>query len=632
MLPSSGRSIGEQSITTLPANRSIIIADSRFRKDNVLDEPYNFNCDLSGTGIYAKEIYYQKLFWNQPIFSHNNASAELLFQMNGDTTKTYVVYALPFTMFQQYDGNATPGSPLQTPQPFSYASMMEIGLTYDVRLMPLNTTPINGDGRLRDPNNIAHYVKIAFRYSPSKGFCIFPIQDSPTPGYFYTIKLLSCSWVNAGHYVHGFGFFNPNGARIEYAPHDFFSTAIWSDVTPNLLPIRYIVVQSPELNKDRRLISFHNGNSANFVNELGIFSINAARTGIFHEVGVGDDATVISLRDDYTPQTFRIQILDEYGNQMKCSDNLSALIQSPGVDPSVIASYMSDPILKGRGNSLFIDYLVFGYRTFYENYFLAGQATLNSTNILPVGMANQYITYQYIDFNAVGSIGPHLNLNFCTPLILSSLITSLTPIGQGIGFNVNSAHDAQFAPNTDFRFTVLTWYPNLNPFPTIRWDFQFENCVVSVPPAGGGTKAYFYTVMFDATTFQPIMYSRTISKAPFATILSPIVSANKYQTGWTRNPEYVIPEGPVTIQVGYCLAWVGNDVPFLATYFTMYGPSSPVPPFPRPLIIQNPNTPSGVQTEYVPPNTLAEYDFGDPQAIALCEEVIHEIAAILEYN
>jgi len=56
---SERRSIGVPTINSLPANRSLILADSRFRPDSPLDEPYNFLCDLGGSGIYAKEFFYQ---------------------------------------------------------------------------------------------------------------------------------------------------------------------------------------------------------------------------------------------------------------------------------------------------------------------------------------------------------------------------------------------------------------------------------------------------------------------------------------------------------------------------------------------------------------------------------------------
>lgn len=623
MLPSSARSIGEQSVTTLPSNRSIIIADSAARKDNQIDTPYNFNCDLSGTAIYAKEIYYQKLFWNQPIFSHNNASCELLFQLNGDTGTTYVVYALPFVMYQLYDGNAA-GTSLLTPQVYSYADMMEKGLNSDVRVMPLNTTLVNGTGIITDPTDPLHPITLRYRYSPTRGFCIYPEQDSPTPGYYYSIRLLPCSYVNNGHYVHGFGYYDASGDTIEYVPHGFFSVAVWSDCTPNLLPTRYIVTQSQELNKDRRLISFHNGNFANFINELGIFSINPARTGVFHEVGVGDDATVISLRDDYTPQTFRIQILDEYGNVFLHGDPLSALLQSSGIDPYVTSSYMSGP-LQGRGNSTFINYMVFGYKIFRDSVLLGVLGVLNNAVPNPVGMNNSDCIFQNINYNLL-NFNDYIDLSKCTPLVLTTAGFSPSPAPQGVGFNSSTWSAIPFQPRGVLNnFTILTWYPNLNPFPQIRWDFEFENPIITTPGAG---QAYLFIVMFDATTYEVIMSSK-ISTLNTSPSLVPYISFGPAVSNWSRSSTYVFPPSPATIQVGFCLAWIGLSTVFVGKLFGMYGASTPPGPV---FTIENPNNGTNIQTEYDPPELTTLYTFGNPLAIALEEEVIHEIAAILEYN
>lgn len=626
MLPSSGRSIGEQSTTVLPSNRSIIVADSRFRGENAVDSPYNFNCDLSGTAIYAKEFYYQKLFWNQPIFSHSNDNCELRFQMNGNTAITYVVYATPFITHHEYDGNP-PGQSLLTPQLYSYASNMEIGLNFDVRTIPNNTTPANGTGWLVDPTSPAHKITMCFRYAPARGFCIYPLQDSPTNGYYYSIRLVPCSYIAKAHFVHGFGVFNPNVSEIDYVPHDFFSTAIWSDTTPNLLPTRYIVIQSQELNKDRRLISFHNGNFASFVNELGIFSINPSRTGVFHEVGVGDDATVVSMRDEYTPQSFRIQILDERGQVIPCDDPLSNLLSSNGVDPSYTYSYFGGPY-QGRGSPDFINYLVFGYRRM-EGSLAAAAASgdLTYTVAIPNGMKGGEITYQPIDFDTL-NVAQNLNLGLMVPLVLDGTpLSTLTPnpVPQAVGFNPITSNFASFVPNPGHNFTILTWYRDINPNPTARWDLEFQNFFTFVPANG---VAYIYYCIFDAITFQVIMALRAFGR-PTNGLAAPFIFIGASSANWVINPDYEFPPSPSTINIGIAVGWVGKPTGYIGNLNAMYGPATPIPPY---FTIECTNNAANTQTEYVPPSTDYAYQFGDPLAGALCEEVIHEIAAVLEYN
>mgnify|MGYP000891885987 CR=1 FL=1 len=628
MLPSSGRSIGEQSTTVLPSNRSIIVADSRFRGENAVDSPYNFNCDLSGTAIYAKELYYQKLFWNQPVFSHNNNNCELRFQMNGNDAITYVVYATPFVTYHEYDGNP-PGTSLLPPQVYSYASNMEIAFNFDVRTIPNNTTPANGVGYLVDPNVPLHKITMCFRYAPARGFCIYPVQDSPTPGYYYSIRLVSCSYIANAHFVHGFGVYDPTNPIVEYVPNGFWATAIWSDVTPNLLPTRYIVIQSQELNKDRRLISFHNGNFASFVNELGIFSINPSRTGVFHEVGVGDDATVISMRDEYTPQTFRIQILNERGEVITCGDPINAILQSNGIDPAYSYSYFNGPF-QGRGNPDFINYLVFGYRVMRNGNPLGASGPMNLA-ASPLGMQNLEVHYQYLNYNSL-NVAQYLFIGYTLPLRLSSSsLTGVTPgpLSQGLGFNQYVTVDVPFIPDLPKKFTMFTWYRNLNPFPTIRWDIGFDS--ISILSAGTA-QAYLYFVMFDAVSFQVIMVARVVSINTPPPSPSPITAYGYYVNNWSVNPDYDFPNSPSTIQVGFSAAWVGLSSTFDGHLHAAYAGATP-PPTSTDFLIENPNnTPNTQSNAYYPPVTDFSYAFGDPLASALCEEVIHEIAAVLEYN
>jgi hypothetical protein len=207
----------------------------------------------------------------------------------------------------------------------------------------------------------------------------------------------------------------------------------------------------------------------------------------------------------------------------------------------------------------------------------------------------------------------------------------IVPSPQGLGFNPNTSNTVSYIPRlpNTASFTIFTWYPLLNPFPTLRWDWQFETLVIT---AGGGGKSSFVFVMFDALTFQTIMFSQTLvtMKLPGNTS-SHLVNSGIYAQSWTRNPSYNFPTSPTTLQVGFGIAWVGNNPTYRGTWFTMYGPSMPSPPWPQ-AVLQNIDNISNTQVDYLPPNVNPEYDFGDPLAIALCEEVIHEIAAILEYN
>lgn len=637
MLPSSGRSIGEQSVTTLPANRSIILADSRYRPQNPIDTPYDFNCDLSGTAIYAKEIFYQKLFWNQPLFSHNNGNCELRFSMTGyqmDPDIVFIVYVTPFVIFKEYDGNA-PGVSLATPQPFSYAANLEQGLNSDVRTYPFNTTLYNvppgmNIGVVQD--SVGNPIQLRFRYSPSRGF-VFYAEPNFLDGQnrYYGIQLRPCSFVQNAHFVHGFGIFDDSISFTEYVPHSFFMTSVYSDCTPNLLPSRYIVVQSQELNKDRRLISFHNGSFASFVNELAIFAVNPAQSGAFHQVGVGDDATVISLRDDYTPQSFRIQILNEFGVPLRCDDPLSAVMQNPGIDPLTAASYINPPIepgiFPGRGNSDFINFLVFGYQRTFTGITSEAQTALKTTAPFPSsqGMGGANLSSQIID--SVDNIPTSIDLTLSIPF--NTLGTWAAFPQQATGFSTTVNPSRPFLNNgaTYGYFAQFTWFPSINPFPTFIAALSFTGWTSSSYGSGTG---YIVLVMYDSLTFQVIQtangYSYNLAGLPSSTF--PATYSN-----WKRNPFYIFPSAPSSIQVGFAVGYVAVQPagahPYAAQFQDMFNGGAVM----SNLFIRNSVDPDNQQADYLPPEIQTQnYIFGDPLSDALCEETLHEIAAVLEYN
>lgn len=618
---------GEEGTVVVPSNRSIILADSRFRKEDVFETPYNFRCDLSGTGIYAKELYYQKLYWNQPLFSHNNTNNEIRFQIKFSASlqpvQTYVVYVTPFVIFKEYDGNdPLVDGVMAVPKPFSYAANLEYAFNNDVRFLNSNQTLANGTGQVWDEFNVP--VPIRVRYSAAKGFAIY----IPSPANVYSqsigIRILPCNWISKGHFVHGFGIFDPNQASLEMSPHTFFAGCIWSDTAPNLLPSRYIVIQSPELNKDRRLISFHNGNFANFINELGIFSINPENSGAYHEVSVGDDATVISLRDEYTPQSFRISILNERGEEYRCSDPLGTLLQSSGIpDPLVLQSYLEPYPTAGRGNSTFMNYLVFGYHVFQDGV-AKGPVYWDPSIALPppTGMLGQFLPFQFV----AQSLNPtqYIDITETQYLLVAPQVTS--PFPQGVGFD-SSSFNTFLPPLAIQPCTIFTWYPTLNLRPQIRWDVFFQQ--ISPGPPSTPNTSYLACCMFDVTTMQVIQLTNIvlIQTPP---VLGPFTDYNHWVNNWVVNPDYIFPSTPdSSIKVGFSLVWYGYSTTYIGNMigFMDGGPPNPV------FGIQNTNNTSNIQTAYIQPEIEeGAYLFGDPQASALCEEVIHEIAAVLKYN
>ena len=623
---SAGRSIGSQAITALPANRSVILADSRYRSNQ--DDVYDFECNLSGNAIYAKEIYYQRLFWNQPLFSHNLNSVELRFQMNNNTSVTYVVYATPFLMFTEYDGNPA-GSTFLAPQIGSYASNMELGLNGDVRTIPNNTTLVNGDGKIRDPSG--NIIVMQFRYSPSKGFAICPVQNLVAYPFGYSIQLLPCSYIANAHYVHGFGVYDPTLSKTDYIPRNGFTAVYYSDTTPTLLPYRYVVVNSSELNKDRRLISFHNSNFANFINELAVFSINRENTGAFHSKTAGEDSTVVSLRDDYTPQNFRIQILNEMGQTLLCDDPIRTLLTSYLSDPAANNTFITGP-LQNRGNSTFTNYIVFGARNRIPTGVVQTFASIMQVNILnpwpqTMTLCNNYQLFQ----SEIVSGFPNTYLEgrgqsiFLNDLFIppsSAVIGGL----QYTGFQDYSLNGYDPVSKT----STFSFYPYYNPQPVVALDFTCSVAFTSPPVFTGNSDVSIYLVMFNLADKHSIGYA-TLYTGSLQTIhetggdkisfganyvllnLGQLDRTQKYQVCFKLYFMYAPGSGN----------WVMPNTITATSYPTRIAPYS--------FFFKNPSNNADAQEGYRPV-PLNDYFWGDPLADGLCEEVIHEIGAILEYN
>lgn len=351
-------SLGKVVYPIIKANRSLIIADSRYGDGNGLHSPYSFTCKLNGSGIKAKEIFYHKLFWAQPLFAHNVYNNELRFQMFGDSSVTYIVHATPYLCYNTYDGNAA-GTSFLFPQPFSYASNMEIGLNGDIRTLTNPLTRVNGDGKIRDLNGTI--VTFRFRYSPSKGFCMYPVQQANSDPGTYTFRILECNYVEKAHYVHGFGTLQKDSSEnIKFIARETWTTSYWSDSTPNLLPIRYITVSSDQLTEDRKMPSYSNGNTGSkFSNEIAVIHLNPELNTLYHVVNMGEDTTSVPLASNREPQIFKIEMVGDDGNVIIADDPINKMLSSPAISATVKQTFV-DGAFTNRGNHQITSYLTYG--------------------------------------------------------------------------------------------------------------------------------------------------------------------------------------------------------------------------------------------------------------------------------
>lgn len=663
------------SINILPANRSLVTADSRYRRilDLSVENPYNFTAYVS-SALVGKELIYQKLYWNQPIFCHNNANCELIFQINGDESTTYVVYATPFQMYNQYDGNA-PGIPWGVPQAFSYAKNMELAFNGDVRLLGSNMQLCNqsmpNPGYLYDSNG--NQMTVYFRYSPVQGFSIsFAPSVPPTAPYCYTIRLLPCSYISGAHYVHGIGIYDENSGSPGYVPRDQWTVAYFSDDTPNLLPFRYITVRSDELTKDRRMISFQNANSSRFQNELAIMALSRDYTGVYHTENVGDDATVISKRDDYQPQTFKMIITDEHGDYLQCDSPISNMLQSTYVNENVKSSFLFGA-LAGRGDPIITNSLVFGARKPIVSVQSFGMA--NPHVSIPIVIANppngvsDGVSAQSTMFKrplAIYQIGQTFfqwaassdldaYSNFANPIIITPsqqrAYFPATPDSYNyVGLNyVQNPIAAPLAMNAcpvgtvapalqQIAGSTVVWDPVRNPNPGARFDAVIT-FIQNIAPNPNPLNTYVFCAAWSYTVNDWVM-NFTVKTNLFQASTSPIGTVNFYDStgggpqAFSLNPEYApyetqheigffiicgifqIVTRPLTCTNNIWINDIGNPIVGHPPIFKFYNMS----------LIDS-------QSAYISPTTNESgYDFGNPLAIAKDEELIHEIGLIMDKN
>lgn len=676
------------SVNILPAQRAIVLADSKYRRRNKekdsegniiqveseTESPYNFQANFS-SALVGRQIIYQKLYWNQPIYSHNNDSCELRFQINGDDSVTYVIYAVPFVMYNQYDGNP-PGIPWPPPQPFSYASMMELGFNGDVRLLNSNMQltipppPATDYGWLYDANGFQ--MTVYFRYSPAQGFSISfaPSINPAIP--VYSIRLLPCSYIAKAHFVHGFGIFDETSGLTDFVPRNQWTVAYFADDTPNLLPFRYITIRSAELTKDRRMISFQNANANRFGNEISIIALSPVYTGTYHTENVGDDATVISKRDDYQPSTVRIIIADETGAPIKCDSPISNLMQTPDIVNDFTKNSFVSGSKAGRGNVDFVNAIVFGVQEgdVVPIYTPTPVETIQSSVASPLGT----IGYTSPLYNIAPYVGSQKNMssNFWTWLYsaTTSSATYLNMRHQSIPIIVTpTGGSSQFPPSPDsytyagFSSVIgsenpftLYGYTGSNPISpevsVFKWDPQKN----SSPAIALDAHVYAdsFVVGGDQTKFSNVnvfIVGYSYEQADFI-LASSAISGLSFWPVLTSFDLSVLNQIPLTISPKYCGV---SDVQSVAFYFNFQNvafanPTIPnttgvakvgvnfpagFPPAVPKLSFYNTNL-VGIQPEYIPPNSNTDeergYEFGNPQAIAKCEELIHEFALILDKN
>jgi len=347
------------SVILVPPNQTSLLLGSRFRSLN--ESPYDFSTNLTA-GVVARQFTYRMLYWSSSFFTHNLTNIEILLRFQNDDRNTdpnlspytYVAYMQPWTQITTFDGHeGNYNSFMNEPLPGSYAAYLQASLN-DLRKYESNLAhfPVTVNG--------GHTITAKVRFNPSRGFVIWFVDDVTQEE--VSFLMLDCDWINKGHFIHGFGVFDSVYQKwrplFYNAPSAIYRRAYYSDSAPTLLYSRYNIVKSRELNRDRRVQSFCSSQaSEDFPQEIALIPNSYQKVGVYHTEYIGEDATVIPVRNGTQAQFVRITIRDEFGNDLISGDPIGNFMADPGVPYSVIYDYF-DASSSFQSSNL-LNYLIF---------------------------------------------------------------------------------------------------------------------------------------------------------------------------------------------------------------------------------------------------------------------------------
>lgn len=342
------------SVVSIPPNKSLLLVDSRYR--TLEDTPYDINVNLT-SALTARKLYYQTLSWSSPFFTHNLTNNEIRVQFKNDDlpNRIYVTYMMPWTMIKEY---ASPTSAEIEPGSYGaylYSSLNDLRLHYANLQYPDIT--VNG----------GHSVLANVEYNYSRGFTIYFIDGTTEQPVEF--RILDCSWIEFGHYIHGYGVYDPATNKFRpalYSQPDAkqFMRSYTSDTTPTLLYTRYVAVSSKELTKDRIVQPFTAANAPNFNAQLAIFATDVKNSGVYHQDYEINDTSIISVRAGTQHQFFRIYITDEFGDILKPGNPIASFFQDTEIPIEVFHDYF-DASINYQSHDL-LNFLCFGKTNFYD--------------------------------------------------------------------------------------------------------------------------------------------------------------------------------------------------------------------------------------------------------------------------
>lgn len=326
--PSEGRRGGgdePMAVQNVKPNTSFLLADSASRNTIADPSPGDFNVNLGNSASGGRRILYRNMQWTQPIWTHNMTDWEIKMSFSTDGGATwlpnvYSTYATPFTTFENFAGIEKDNQEWQPPDADSYCAMIQESLRTGWRVE-------NNPSVVALPPGIP-VADFHVRYSRYRGILILLDQSSLLPGADPILfRVEKCNWLQKGHHVHGFGvrYKTESGAadaweymmeRNQYQ----VGVNLWlSNATPGGIYTRFFAVSSKEICRNRKITSFSNLRTSGATNatELTIVPTSFSQLHILANYLTQEDPTVVNLRTGDALQSFRIQIVDEFGEVLE---------------------------------------------------------------------------------------------------------------------------------------------------------------------------------------------------------------------------------------------------------------------------------------------------------------------------
>ena len=339
-------------VVSLPANSSKMFLDSSSR--NRINDPHatTFESYLGLHGAGLKRVTHRTIQWMQPLYTHNMKNWELVMSFDGDGfIQKYAYFMTPYVIFKEYSDPSDPYG-FATPADNSYAKMVETCITTGARKVESSDTV-----ELVQPG-----ATLRFRYSADRGFCMYSV------GAAVKFRIEYCSWLQRAYNIHGFGVRLSATSDLVFMNPSFYATGTsfyFSDATPILMYTRYICISSRELCRNRKITSFTNTkNPALAGTELNVIPTQRAKLNVLHTYTTEEDPTVVNMRYGDNIQFLRIEMVDEFGEQMLTGSPLENAIAT-GLDP---AGHIFTMLTSASSYSNDVVDLIIDNETFFQQY------------------------------------------------------------------------------------------------------------------------------------------------------------------------------------------------------------------------------------------------------------------------